>query len=152
MSGRFYTFASDGWSQSFLLSDEEFALPTMLWEINVNLGRWHFNNCCVPPSICPLQSFCIWLQNVSNENENCRSTSAALALLLLRGVALVRERDAGRHNAFCTSLGSCLLCKTCARHSAQPKKSPVLHICYFMLHPNQFIAMKHGICIFSTVY
>ena len=32
----------------------------------------------------------------------------------------------------------CLLCKTCARHSAQPKKSPVLHICYFMLHPKRW--------------
>ena len=32
----------------------------------------------------------------------------------------------------------CLLCKTCARHSAQPKKTPVLHICYFMLHPKRW--------------
>ena len=64
---------------------------------------WHFNTCSVPPSIWPpLEQSCNWLQNISNENENCRSTSAALALLLLRDVALVRERDAGRHNAFCT--------------------------------------------------
>ena len=114
----------------------------------VYICKWHFNTCSVPLSICPpSEQSCNWLQNISNENENCRSTSAALALLLLRDVALVRERDAGRHNAFCTSL-LFVVQNLCKAQCTTQKESCSAHLLFYA--PSK--TMKHGICVFSTVY
>ena len=127
-------FGSDGWSGSFCRNCAQLhmAFQYLL---------------CASFNRAPLKQSCNWLQNISNENENCRSTSAALALLLLRDVALVRERDAGRHNAFCTSL-LFVVQNLCKAQCTTQKDSCSAHLLFHA--PSK--PMKHGICIFNTVY
>ena len=127
-------FGSDGWSGSFCRNC-------------VHLQMAFQYLLCASFKKATLEQSCNWLQNISNENENCRSTSAALALLLLRDVALVRERDAGRHNAFCTSL-LFVVQNLCKAQCTTQKESCSAHLLFHA----PYKPMKHGICIFSTVY
>ena len=109
---------------------EKLRLHRRFYTLEVTAGQGHFVEIvqmafqyllCAFFNKATLEQSCNWLQNISNENENCRSTSAALALLLLRVVALARERDAGRHNAFCTSL-LFLIQNLCKAHCTTQKR------------------------------